>query len=107
VNFDDPKLWLQVILALWNIALTVAIWLRKPGEEAKTALNSVTTKIAKVDSDVRVMQETLKHMPTREEVSQLSRDMATVKADNHAQTEMLRGMNTQLMRMDDYLRKHH
>jgi hypothetical protein len=100
VSFDDPKFILQLGLVVWNIGLTTALWLRKPGEDAGKA-------VSKLDSDMRVMQETLKHLPTRHEVNELSSGMASVKADNRAQTELLRTVQQQLNRIDDYLRNNH
>lgn len=118
MNFDDPKFWLQLVLVLWNIALTSAVWLRKPGEDAgkavgalreqaKAEASELSGKFGKLDSDVRVMQETLKHLPTRHEVNELSSGMAAVKADNRAQTDLLRTVQQQLNRIDDYLRSNH
>lgn len=97
MDFADPKFWLQLGLVLWNIGLTTALWLRKPGEDAGKA-------VTKLDSDMRVMQETLKHLPTRHEVNELSAGMAAVKADNRAQTDMLRVVQRQLNSIEDWLR---
>jgi hypothetical protein len=100
MNFDDPKFWLQLGLVVWNIGLTTALWLRKPGEDAGKA-------VSKLDSDMRVMQETLKHLPTGDEVKKLTVDLAAVKADNRSQTDLLRAVQQQLSRIDDYLRNNH
>ena len=100
MSFDDPKFILQLGLVVWNIGLTTALWLRKPGEDAGKA-------VSKLDSDMRVMQETLKHLPTGDEITGVKQDMAAMKADNRAQTDMLRTVQQQLNRIDDYLRSNH
>ena len=100
MSFDDPKFWLQLGLVVWNIGLTTALWLRKPGEEAGKA-------VSKLDSDMRVMQETLKHLPTGDEITGMKQDMAAMKSDNRAQTDLLRSLQQQLSRIDDYLRSNH
>jgi predicted nucleic acid-binding Zn-ribbon protein len=104
MNLSDPDFWLKLALVVWNVVLTAAVWLRKPGLDAQQAVTSLREEVGSVKADMRVMTERLDHMPTHEEVAALARDMATVKADNRAQTDALERVSAQLVRIEDFLR---
>ena len=104
MNVSDPDTWLKAALIIWNILLTAAMWLRKPGLDAQEAVKRLETAVTRMEADARVMAERLRHLPSADEVAELARDMATVKADNKAQTSALEKVSGQLVRIEEFLR---
>lgn len=103
MTYDNAEFWLKAGIIVWNIGLTAALWMRKPGLEAQESVKALRDDVHKMQADIRVMEETLDHMPKGVEVQQLSRDMATVKADNKAQNDALARVVSQLDRIESYL----
>ena len=99
----DAKFWLTAGLALWNVALTIAIWLRKPGEDAGEAVASLTTKhaeeMAALNTEIGVLTERMKHMPTDDEIGQLNAKVESIRAT----LQTIPRMQVQLDRMETYL----
>lgn len=103
MNFADPEFVIKALLIAWNIGLTAAVWLRKPGLDAQEAVAALQRTVGLVETELRVITERIKHMPTGDEVNELARDMAAVKADNRAQTDALERVSKQLARIENFL----
>ena len=87
-NIDFP-FWFEVLR--WGVTLLLAlvVWLRKPGEQAAQAVNLLNGVVAKLQEEVRVLQERIQHMPTDEELAQLKGDVATIKAEVKGVSQLL------------------
>jgi hypothetical protein len=110
LTFPDPsvlKLGIDLVQWLVMIALSISVWLRKPGEDAKLAVNELAERFGELETDLRVVEKAIEHLPTRVEFGAIATEIATVKSDNRAQTELLRTVQQQLNRIDDYLRSNH
>jgi hypothetical protein len=100
---DNAESWIKAVIIVWNIGLTAALWLRKPGLEAQESVQSLKTDVRKIEGDMRVMNETIKHLPTRDEVAELSRALSGLESETRAQTGVMNAMSAQLSRLQDYL----
>ena len=87
-NIDFP-FWFEVLR--WGVTLLLAlvVWLRKPGEQAAQAVNLLNGVVAKLQEEVRVLQERIQHMPTDEELALLKGDVATIKAEVKGVSQLL------------------
>lgn len=99
----ELQTWLVVALAVWNFLLTVAIWLRKPGEDASEAVASLEKKhaeaLAAVNTELATFRERMQHMPTDDELSELRGDLQAIAA----QLGVLPNMQRDINRITDFL----
>lgn len=83
ISPETASLVFNLINALVTLAIGIFVWFSKRSDETETQLNELTTRMTAVEAD-------LKHMPTSAEISRVRETLATVCADNHAQTESLK-----------------
>ncbi|MBI5334728.1 MAG: DUF2730 family protein [Burkholderiales bacterium] len=109
LDFSDPRFWLD--LAKWLIALAavVAVWMRRPGEDAAKAVSQLEEEVTRTQHAMATrltqIEERIAHMPTDDELERL---IGTVKAIEARLTGLDSGQNTmrhQLNRIEDYLLK--
>lgn len=72
---ESIRPYLETALVLWNIVLSAAIWLRKPGLDAAAALTSLRDELVRRlgdhDHAIGVINTRMDAMPTSEELTAL------------------------------------
>lgn len=99
MSIVEIQTWWLMAVSVATTVLSIVVWLRRPGEEAGRAATKLRElldqKITELRdllsaevSELRIVQERaderMKHVPTRDEVSELSGDMKAVKAQMDA-----------------------
>lgn len=104
---DDIKAWIPALLFLWNVCLTIGHFLRKPGEDAGAAVESLRAEhgaeLAAIKSDVVAIKTELKHMPTSEELAELEGTVKQINARTEGMAENMSTVRSQLNRIENYL----
>jgi Protein of unknown function (DUF2730) len=103
MTYDNAEFWIKAGIIIWNIGLTAALWMRKPGLEAQESVRSLKSTVGEIEADMRVMKESMKHLPTRDEVAELARALTGLEVDNKAQTNVMQTMREQLVRIEQFL----
>jgi len=103
----DWKVLLDLLQWLLTIAVALAVWLRKPGEEAGAAVTELTAEVrdaqAHVNARLATLEERVKHMPTSEELAELEGTVKAVGAQVEGLSEGLSSVRAQLNRIETYL----
>lgn len=103
----DLKVWLDLIQWLLMLALSVSVWLRKPGEDAGKAVQllraEVTGKQQLVDKAIATIEEQIRHMPTSEELAKLEGSVNSISAKVGGIADAMGVQNQQLNRIETYL----
>lgn len=100
----DTKDIVQLVLTLCAMAMSVAAWLRKPGEDAKESLQRhVSVEHAALREKVSTMEERLKHMPTSDELADLEGNVKRLSGQLEALLETMRSLQNSQRRIEDYL----
>lgn len=103
----DFKAWIDVIQWLITGLLAVAVWLRKPGEDAGKAIDQLRTEMAEEFAEmghrVTVVEERIKHMPTTSELAELDGTVRAISMQTAGLAEAIGTMRTQLNRIETYL----
>ncbi|MBE7419845.1 MAG: DUF2730 family protein [Ideonella sp.] len=102
-QFDLVLRGLVMFNTLATAVIGLVLWLRKPGEDAKHEVTEVRASVAKLDADMRLVQQEISHLPTRQEVGGLAQALAALEAQTEAQTQTLNMMRSTLSRIEDYL----
>ena len=87
-----PPFYLGAIQFFWLLAVTLTIWLRKPGADAATAVALMQQAISRQDQRNAVefaelgaknelLEERVKHLPTHNDIRALIQGVADVKGD--------------------------
>ena len=104
---DDLKTYTTVALALWNAGLTIAMWLRKPGQDAGAAVAKLRAEhggeLAAVNLQLVQIKTELKHMPNREEMAQLEGTVSMIDERTKGMAENMARVSVQLNRIETYL----
>jgi hypothetical protein len=106
----DGRLWLD--LAQWGvtIALALALWLRKPGEDAGKAVEAL-----RVDIDTRLQQHGqritqievhMEHLPTKEELYEVKAQLREAVQRIAGMADGVGTIKSDLALVKDYLYKH-
>jgi len=107
MNADEIKTWATVALVLWNVLLTVALWLRKPGEDAGQAVADLRTahgrEIADVRNDVTQIQTQLEHTATKEDLADLAGTVKQINERTVQMAESSRSTSATVSRIENYL----
>ncbi|MGK2899211.1 MAG: hypothetical protein ACSLE9_11065 [Burkholderiaceae bacterium] len=80
----DLQFWWNMALSVATSALAIVTWIRKPGEDASKAVSELREMVRNEMSDLQkfqsLLEERIRHLPARDEVSELAGDMKAVKA---------------------------
>lgn len=100
----------QALTALgivWNIGLTLVVWLRKPGEDASVAVDQLGSdlkrSIAAHAERLAEIETHMEHMPSSEELAKLAGTVMEINARSEHQGEQLRTVSAALTRIETYL----
>ena len=114
----DPKTLSDWAQWLVMAVISLVIWLRKPGEDAKQAVNKLgedakrAVDSLRADLDARMHEHStrltsvethLSHMPTSEELAELEGTVKQIQAHTVGLTEALGQARQQLNRIEGYL----
>lgn len=106
----DFNAWLNVVLVLWSTALTVIIWLRKPGADAGAAVRALEQdqrlKHGEISGRLFTLEERVKHMPTSDELSELEGAVKAINERTAGLAEAIGTVRTTLGRIETFLLQH-
>lgn len=107
MDADTLKTYIEIGMVLWNVALTAAHFMRKPGEDAGKAVGelrtAMTAEIGELKDRLIKVETNVEHMPTSEELAKLE---GTVKQIDERTEGLSEGMSTvrnQLNRIENFL----
>lgn len=113
-DYSAAKFWLDV--AQWLFIGTLAVWayLRGKDSDNKHAIQMVADELAEFiaqsrlandDQNTRLttLQEKVNHMPTEQDVTHLSNDMSSVKAQINGMASLLARVEHQTNLIHDHL----
>lgn len=107
MNIDTINQWLPFGLAIWNLGITAALWLRKPGEDANAALQSHKAqndaRLASIDTELAVIKSRLDDMPTSGELARLEGVVRQLDERTKGQSDTMDTVRHQLNRIESYL----
>lgn len=92
MNLTDPRFLLDAVQCLGLLAL----WLRKPGDDAKS-------RIEVLDAQVKVIQERLTHMPSQEELTELEGSVRELVAELGGMRDAFQTLRESVRRIEDFL----
>lgn len=98
MNFDD-FLRPGVLMDIAQTVAVVALWLRRPGQEAGH-------KVVAVEGRVDVLEERIKHMPTTTELTELEGTVNAIKATLDGMQQSQDVQRATLVRIENYLLSH-
>jgi len=103
----DLSISLAAVGILWNIGLTVTVWLRKPGEDAGAAVETLSDELKQAihlhAQRLSQIETHMEHMPSSEELAKLEGTVMEINARTEAQSEQLRTVSAALTRIETYL----
>ncbi len=76
--------------------ISLVMWVRKPGENAGEAINALADRVSR-------LEETLKHVPTNEDLARLSGDLRECNARVENLVEGQKRNGNQLDRIEKFL----
>jgi hypothetical protein len=107
MHFDDPQTWITSGLGLWQLVLTVTIWLRRPGEEAGAAVKQLADALNAKHQEIELQLVTLKgrvdNTPTNKELADLTGLVRVIESQNKAQNDALAALSRQLGLLSQHL----
>lgn len=98
MDFSDPKFWLS--LAQWLVIIVIGIvtFARRPGEDATKAIAALTDRVSR-------LEETMKHVPTNEELARMGGELRECNARVENVVDGQRRISNQLDLMQRYLQE--
>ena len=101
---------LGVFNVLWSLALTAAIYLRKPGVDAAAAVELLRAEMArtlrKEDQRLTEIETHLNHMPSREELREVEGTLKQVSERTLGMSARVDSLATTLSRSETFLLNH-
>jgi len=114
IDYKAAAFWFDV--AQWMSIIVVAVWsyLRTKDSDNQQAIGDVASKLAEFikqanaaneqqNNRLTIVEESLQHMPTNEEINHLSRDVATVKAQVNGVAALLERVEHQTQLIHEHL----
>lgn len=104
VDFSNPGFWLQVV----QVLAIVALWLRKPGQDAAEQLVQFKANVAEADGVLKgrldVLEERVRHMPTTEELREVEGQLGAIKAEMGGLKDAVQSTRNGVIRIEEFLR---
>lgn len=105
IDFDAGVARFALDLAQ-SLALVV-LWLRKPGQDAATAVNTLRAHVDDLASDLRdrqaLIEERIAHMPSDAELAKLEGAMKVIDARTLGMADNVVTLRGQMNRLEDYI----
>jgi outer membrane murein-binding lipoprotein Lpp len=102
----DELLKPAFLLDLVQVVAIVALWLRKPGEDAGAKADAVARLVKDIAGRVDVLEERMKHMPSSTELADLEGTVKAINAKLDGMHHNQEAVGRTLSRIEDYLLKH-
>jgi hypothetical protein len=118
-------LLLQAVQLVWLVGLSLAAWLRKPGQEAAVSAQEAAASASQVRKDLEAAMQQhrdevderlgqqgellssiathLQHVPSSEELATLGGTVKAIDERTRGMTEQIAGMHQGLVRLQEYL----
>lgn len=104
---DSVRPWIELAIVLWNVGLTAAVWLRKPGEDAGRAVkelrDDMDDKLKTQGSQITEMRTHMQHMPTNDELLELEGSVKEISERTAGLQRNMDAVRASLTRIEDYL----
>lgn len=98
------------VLTLGNAVANVALWLRKPGEDAGQQVQTLRTETREVTGELRgrlgVMEERVRHLPDADEVMELKSQLSGIRERLSGLDDTAKNTRAAVQRIEDFLRHH-
>lgn len=95
--------WVALAQFVWLVGITVAIALRKPGEEASAAVSRLAKDVADIKAKGDLTDERVKHMPTHGDIRALLEDVAEMKGKIESVSDGQQRQQRVMERIEDWL----
>ncbi len=106
MTLQTAQQWLSLIALLIGIINALWIWLSRPARDTNKRIDDAKREIADVqegmkghDRRIQRVEDDLRHLPTKEDLSQVSHKLTAVKTE-------LDIVARTVTRIDEFLRKH-
>lgn len=106
MTLQTAQQWLSLIALLIGIINALWIWLSRPARDTNKRIDEANREIAEVlegmkghDRRIQRVEDDLRHLPTKEDLSQVSHKLTAVKTE-------LDIVARTVTRIDEFLRKH-
>lgn len=114
MEYDAVKIWVDVAQFVITGAIGVYMYLTNKGDATNRRISDLEGKHDKrLDGHgdrLAKIEEAIKHMPTHDDLSglrtdggKMAADIASLKAETHGQTELLRRLEATVGRISDWL----
>lgn len=101
IDFSNLGMWFDLAQTL----AVVALWLRKPGEDASQKVVELSQQATKLNGRVDVMEERVKHMPTAAKLSELESEVSGISAQLAGIEDTAKTTRATVQRIEDFLRE--
>lgn len=99
--------WLNLGLIVWNIGLTAALWMRKPGIEAAAAVRGLETAQGQrhdaLAHRVVTLEERVRHMPASEDLARVEGAVQALDERAKGLTEAVTTIRASVARIENFL----
>lgn len=114
----DIAVWLGLGQTLWLLGLSIAVWLRKPGNDAQQSIKGLHEQMAaqtlaltstmnqqhhSLDLRLKAVETDLKHMPTTKEMQRVDAAVGVVAEQTRSMAVSIDGLRGQLARIETFL----
>lgn len=108
MSFADSGTWRLIFDVMMTIGM-VALWLRRPGEDASSAVASLKADTSQSVTDLRgridVLSERVRHMPSSEELASLRGEMHGIRERLGGLEDTAKTTRSTVQRIEDFLRE--
>lgn len=94
---------LTAIALLTSIANTIWLWLSKGGARQAAELDKHTSKLTEHDRRIQAVEGELKHVPSKEDISELRLEVARMAGKQDASNAELESVARTVRRIEDHL----
>lgn len=107
MTYDAIKIWVDVAQFLITGAIGVYIYLVNKNDATDKRITNLSDQNDKRLDDhhgrISRIEETLKHMPTHNDLTGLKEDVAALKAETNSQTQLLERLEKTVGRISEWL----
>lgn len=97
-------------LTIMNAAANVALWLRKPGEDAGQAVQTLRTEVREAlgrqGATLGVLEERVRHLPDGDELAAMKAELAGIRERLGGMGDVVTNTRAAVQRIEDFLRQH-
>jgi hypothetical protein len=116
IDYDKAKFWLNLAQWVFMGAMGVWVYLRTKDNDNAKAVKAVADELAEFiklsgvsnarqNDRITVLEESVKHMPTDQEVQQIANDVSSMKSRLEGQSQLLSRVERQTNLIHEHLLK--